>query len=411
MESLNIPLTNKQTARLSWRAVWQWGSILMLCVAVWSLVRLGSTRLSFPSIAPSDAIVSIHLKPTHRSWQGILSLFGDAGVGESALSLRDIAPYVRSEMALYVRKRGKILFVFKGNVPNDVRDTWVNYGVSVREENGVTYVGEGVLEPTQRDRPAVLHRLLPTFIGYAYVQSEFSPLLGGAKTFEVLLPSIRTRSGDFSLSKADFRAPFGPETFGWVSAAIDSAFLERTGGENLTNILTQLSRDGGDFAIFGEDVVLFFHQSIPEALFQKLARFSINSSNPVIQSHVLPDGTTVREIGLKEDHTLEEELIGEWGVLSKGGTTLARRLNGVGTIIASRRDALLDVLASQNETEKHDKSCGAKGSVLSGPLRILTTFLMRSQTTHTKTYILESLFVNTGLDKTLFGSKVVFCRE
>src|SRR3989338_8257364 len=117
MKQLNIPLDgSRKTARPHRRAVWRWGTALLLLLLVWGGLRLYCTRNPFENMIPEDTKLMIHLRPTRPQWSVILDRMGNEVLTQTGLTLKELSPIVQGSLVLFLTKDGGVVVGVEGSL-------------------------------------------------------------------------------------------------------------------------------------------------------------------------------------------------------------------------------------------------------------------------------------------------------
>ncbi len=178
MERLHIPLrSGHSTTRPVRRVVWQYLVFMVLLSACFYA-------------AARSMISATHLTNAFPGAQTVIDLVGHRGIAEVALhtgdlplltkrplTLNDLTPFIRGEVALAIYPDHTRAVAFKGGVDEITKARWKEIGVFVHEKEGYSFIfGESSVELGEMDRTWSLFAFLPSYAGRVLGNGEDGPI-------------------------------------------------------------------------------------------------------------------------------------------------------------------------------------------------------------------------------------------
>ncbi|MCR4314606.1 MAG: hypothetical protein NUV84_05175 [Candidatus Uhrbacteria bacterium] len=361
MQHLNIPLKrHTKTTRPMRQVVWL--LVGLLVVTGFLAYRAGALWFNqgkILSMAPSDTIIAVELQLNERTAPFLLDwLAGVPLLSDRSLELRDLAPYVHGDLAVFVTKDGGRSVA--------IRSDESDLPTKLLSQFSIT---------SQIQEPFVL--LSPTLVPMTGTTSFMSPLLpsiGRTWLGRVVLPQDGL-AGNLFISTTSLT--LGVETNKRVTGenrAIPEATIALGGlswGEEgsvlpgLGQILSERSlilENTGSIEVAvvpaesGLEILLKIEapEATSEDLIRELEQIGA-FARPTIASQILPDGTQLEEILVQPELVSVEEISTNIGVSYRvpvgGGVYILAALHK-GSVLFSNSQTLLERYAEETKGEE-----------------------------------------------------------
>lgn len=421
MKPLNIPLTGShQTARRDRRAVWRWGVPMMVILLLWMGARLHGTRNPFMDTIPEETSIMIHLRPTRAQWSALLERAGSE-ILTTSLTLKELAPFVRGSLAIFITKDASPVIGFEGFMDEEAQRKLESHGFAVERIGRNLYLlgEEPVSLAPSAGRAGSIERLLPKFAG-------------SIVNFDTGAPhaTIRVRGDNVSLSvpgaarteltpllneRVIFAGTFSPKTPLLFPKAIDEAFSFLSGGTTLEDILKNEQTEGALSLFDDGSYLLSLSSDLPQAMLQKLLTLQYQLQEPKITVRQLRDGTRVNELRLKEVSPVPEEIENDdWTILrleSEYRSFFAgKKKDGSEVFFTDSADALIQK-TTLHAPSKPLIACGNSQNLQIRNKKFFEYLQTGLNHFSTPLPLSNTDFVYVGMDKNIFGVKMRLCGD
>ena len=403
------------------RAVWRWGSLILILLVLFGGVRLKATENPFLETVPEGTRFMIHLRPKQNQWEFLLSHSGNEPLTSSGLTLNELAPFIHGSFALFIKEDGRVTLGVEGQLPDSLQRAFLEHGISVHAINSHRFLlSEDVAEPTESisERVGVLDRLLPGFSGSIIDLKQGAPhtvIRIDQSGLFLSLPSTQvTLQEPFFLKQAIFAGTFNSETAFAFPSLVETVFTEMSGGASLKDLfLTQTS--SGSFSLF-EDHSFFvdLHANITIPSLQKFLVLQYQLSNPTQITKPLNDGSSVQELRVGKDvPTPEITEDPAWTILrldTETGSFFAgkSKINDT-AFFTNSAEALIKKTSFREQKDELNLACGTSKNLFINTPEFLSYLVGNKSHFSTPIPLSNSNFVHVGIDKNLFGTKIRFC--
>jgi len=148
---LNIPLSRntKTTRHHSRRVVW---FFLLSCAAgillSWRIVDVFLTRDTVLRAAPEETVAIIRFHPSKKTWPDLITLLGNTPlISNRPITIKDIQPFVKGELAVFFNKQGGKSLAIKTSQEDLPKDTFDKLGISIQKVNSDLFLLSETLMP------------------------------------------------------------------------------------------------------------------------------------------------------------------------------------------------------------------------------------------------------------------------
>lgn len=422
MKPLNIPLTgSRQTARRRRRAVWRWGLLLGVFLLLWSMTHLKATQNPFLEYTPENTRFIIHLHPTQNQWENILGHLGKEVLTPTGLTLQELAPHIQGSVALFLTTSDEAIVGLESSLSEQQLAVLANHDIHTQEVADDLYLLAGELQKTHitPTRIGKAQRLLPYFAGSIMdIEAGAPHTIIRATRNRLYLDPPSLSSGNEQLfvnPNTIFAGSFSQTTQLPLPSFIEDVFAHVSGGSRFTDTLTT-EGDGGNFSLFNDSsYLLTLHKDLPLATIQKILAFQERLAQPVAVNRRLLDGTQVEELRI-DDTSPTPEIIDDpnWTIMRLETPEITffagKHKNLDRVFFTNSADILIET--TQVSQENQGTTACEKPENLFVNLPELVSFLQNQQH-HFSTPIplSNSSFVHIGIDKSVFGDKIVACED
>lgn len=316
---LHIPLKTEKTARHNRRAVW-----ICLCVSLlfffflWTGLQMLWKNHALLSFIPEESKIVISLEISQKNWPSLLKDFGSIPLLKNQfLTLSDLAPFIKGNLALYVLDDGQRVVAFRSSKTIFPKDLFDSSGLVIQSlENSFFFVSTKPLKITNYS-PKFFFSFKPTLGKILLLKDKEKPFLGTVQKketgYRIDIPSLGTQP---------LKKMVWPDTFVAASSfsALDtqqktqifSSFFEKSFDMLKEDSLAPFFEDSGT-VVFAEDnnnlqTLLSFSKKDKkdETFFLKLFGAL---QNPQIKTTALPDGSLQREIFINPEQISIEQMV------------------------------------------------------------------------------------------------------
>ncbi|MFH1253183.1 MAG: hypothetical protein V1664_02520 [Candidatus Uhrbacteria bacterium] len=323
MPSLNIPLYTNQRTRLSIRSrrvLWVVLLGLIFCFLVFLTSNLWFNRDSLSAFAPKETLATIHLTPTTKEWNKLITDFGDLSIiTDRPLTIGDLANFKPSEAAIFILPEGKTAVALRTLEKNLPQDLLKAYGINLQKlgTNHWLLSSDPIPFSTKGQTKFHISSIWPKTFGYITVDKSVGRITFSENGYFFALHEENTA----------FALPFlPPETIAAVVLQKDKPvnltsllnrfdqLIEPLKLLKSTDLMSEIQKENSLFLIAKSlenpnKIDFLVETELNSGITASLMQTIATIQNPTINPLVLPDNSTAQEILVDPSKI---ELASEW---------------------------------------------------------------------------------------------------
>lgn len=362
-----------KTTRRNRRVVWLLLSVLgIFAFIVFRLGTLWFSRGEILSLAPTDTVFAVHFQLTESTSPFLNEwLSGIPLLSQRSIELRDVLPYTKGEIALFITKDGRRSIAIRGDKSAIDPELLSQYSISAQEQGGFVLLSETLLPIS--GIPSLTHRSFFPSIGKRWLGRIVLPeeQLGGNifKTDDYL-------SFEFETGK---QSPNNDEPIPNLGLSLSGLSWDgETPLKTLEYLLIPFKQDDAEKPLFldensqmevfirqtseGRETLLIQKGTNPttEVLIRELQLIGA-LAKPSIKTSILPDGSLFEEIEVQPDLISVEEISTSIGLSYRVST------NSGSIVIATIHNNDLLLSNNQDLLETYGKTKEVSGGLACAP--------------------------------------------